>query len=88
MFGDRFSVGGTTLFRTDTPGTMSVLNSSGQASVDEEVRDTATLMRRLKAAAVDREKIGIINRFIADGGEELHYLAEQVRSAFHFDFPD
>jgi hypothetical protein len=78
LFGDRFSVGGTTLLRTDTPATLSMQGSSGQASVDEEVRDTATLMRKLKAAAIDREKIVIINRFIADGGEELHYLAEQV----------
>ena len=78
LFGDRFSAGGTTLFRTDTPCTMSALNSSGQVSMDEEVRDTATLMRKLKAAAIDREKIVIINRFIADGGEELHYLAEKV----------
>jgi hypothetical protein len=88
LFGDRFSVGGTTLFRTDTPGTMSVLDSSGQASVDEEVRDTATLMRKLKAAAIDREKIVIINRFIVDGGEELHYLAEQVRTVLPFTTPD
>ncbi|KAJ8112666.1 hypothetical protein OPT61_g5013 [Boeremia exigua] len=73
LFGDRFSVGGTTLLRVDTPGTM-----SAQVSVDEEVRDTATLMRKLKVAAIDREKIVIINRFIADGGEELHYLAEQI----------
>ena len=81
LFGDRFSVGATTLLRADTPGTLSLRGSSGQASIDEEVRDTATLMRKLKAAAVDREKIVIVNRFIADGGEELHYLAEEVRIA-------
>jgi hypothetical protein len=80
LFGDRFSVGPTTLLRADTPGTLSLRGSSGQASIDEEVRDTATLMRKLKAAAIDREKIAIMNRFIADGGEELYYLAEQVRT--------
>lgn len=65
---------------------MSVQNSS-QASMDEEVRDTATLMRKLKAAAIDREKIVLINRFIADGGEELHYLAEQVRVTLALSHP-
>lgn len=85
LFGDRFSVGATTLLRADTPATLSLRGSSGQASIDEEVRDTATLMRKLKAAAIDREKIAIINRFIADGGEELHYLAEQVRTAIAYD---
>jgi hypothetical protein len=77
MFGETFSVG-TTLMRTNTPGPASLLNSSKQTSIDEEIRDTATLIRKLKKAAIDREKIVIINRFIDEGGEELHYLAEQV----------
>ncbi|KAI8941136.1 hypothetical protein NX059_002373 [Plenodomus lindquistii] len=76
MFGETFSIG-TTLARTGTMGTMSGLNSKEQ-SIDEEIRDTATLMRKLKVAAIDREKIIIIHRFIDDGGEELHYLAEQI----------
>lgn len=78
LFGETFSIG-TTLARSTTvgTGTLSTLNST-QVSLDEEVRDIATLMRKLKKAAIDREKIIIIHKFIDDGGEELHYLAEQI----------
>ena len=51
----------------------------GEQDVDDEVGDVATLMARLKRAAIDREKIVLINRFMDEGGEELYYLAEQVR---------
>jgi hypothetical protein len=47
-------------------------------SLNEEVKDIATLMSKLKKAAIDREKIVFIHKFIDDGGEELYYLAEQV----------
>ena len=69
------------MFRTEnveTFGTGSGLLDSSQPSLDEEIRDIATLMRKLKAAAIDREKIVYIHRFLNDGGEELYYLAEQV----------
>ncbi|KAF1999773.1 hypothetical protein P154DRAFT_523082 [Amniculicola lignicola CBS 123094] len=77
LFGETFSIG-TTLARTSTMGRMSMEGSNQEASVDEEIKDVGTLLRRLKAAAIDREKIVIINRFIDEGGEELHYLAEQI----------
>jgi hypothetical protein len=76
MFGETFSIG-TTLARFGTTGTLSVQESSTNSLV-EEVKDIATLMTKLKKAAIDREKIIFINKFIDDGGEELHYLAEQV----------
>ncbi|KAL6709287.1 hypothetical protein ACN47E_001694 [Coniothyrium glycines] len=76
MFGETFSIG-TTLARSGTLGTMSGLSST-EESMDEEIKDVATLMKKLKAAAIDREKIIIIHKFIDDGGEELHYLAAQV----------
>lgn len=78
LFGETFSIG-TTLARSATLGTMSAQDSS-MNSLNEEVKDIATLMSKLKKAAIDREKIVIIHKFIDDGGEELHYLAEQVRS--------
>lgn len=78
LFGDTFSIG-TTLARSGTLGTMSQQDISGGSSLNEEVRDIATLMRKLKKAAIDREKIIVIHKFVDDGGEELHYLAEQVR---------
>lgn len=80
LFGETFSIG-TTLARTGTLGTMSGLQST-EESVDEEIRDIVTLMRKLKIAAIDREKIIVIHKFIDDGGEELHYLAEQVNTLF------
>jgi hypothetical protein len=78
LFGEAFSIG-TTLARSATLGNMSAQDSS-MSSLNEEVRDVATLMSKLKKAAIDREKIVVIHKFIDDGGEELHYLAEQVRS--------
>ncbi|KAH7082117.1 hypothetical protein FB567DRAFT_98644 [Paraphoma chrysanthemicola] len=77
LFGDAFSIP-ITLARTTTAGTMSALGSSQATSLNEEVKDIATLMNKLKKAAIDREKIVIIHKFIDDGGEELHYLAEQI----------
>ncbi|KAL5115393.1 hypothetical protein ACEQ8H_006693 [Pleosporales sp. CAS-2024a] len=76
MFGDTFSLG-TTLARSATLGTLSVQHSS-KTSLTDEVKDIATLMSKLKRAAIDREKIIVIHKFIDDGGEELHYLAEQI----------
>jgi hypothetical protein len=76
LFGDTFSIG-TTLARSTTFGTSDMLDSNG-TSLNDEVKDIATLMSKLKAAAIDREKIVVIHKFIDDGGEELHYLADQV----------
>jgi hypothetical protein len=78
MFGETFSIG-TTLARTFTTGTgFDSSQDSQQQSFDDEVKDVPTLMRKLKIAAIDREKILFINKFIEEGGEELHYLADQV----------
>ncbi|EDU39695.1 hypothetical protein PtrSN002B_004140 [Pyrenophora tritici-repentis] len=77
MFGETFSIG-TTLARSTTFGTGSGLLDSTQVSLDEEIGNIPTLMKKLKAAAIDREKIIYIHKFIDDGGEELHYLAEQI----------
>ncbi|KAI9715541.1 MAG: hypothetical protein M1828_000793 [Chrysothrix sp. TS-e1954] len=45
---------------------------------DEEVLDMGTLLRRLKRSKVDREKISLVLRFMDQGGDELHYLADEV----------
>lgn len=80
LFGETFSIG-TTLARTVTSGVgPASLQGSREPSVNEEVRDIPTLMRKLKKAAIDREKIVFIKKFIEEGGEELYYLAEQVHS--------
>ncbi|KIW07744.1 uncharacterized protein PV09_01674 [Verruconis gallopava] len=43
-----------------------------------EVTNIPDLLRGLRAAAIDREKIVLVRRFLTDGGEELHYLAENM----------
>jgi hypothetical protein len=79
LFGDTFSVGTTLARALTSPTGQSSSQDSGESSFDDEVKNVPTLMAKLKKAAIDREKIVFINRFIEDGGEELHYLAEQVR---------
>ncbi|KAF2125933.1 hypothetical protein P153DRAFT_324325 [Dothidotthia symphoricarpi CBS 119687] len=76
LFGEAFSIG-PTLARTNTVGLASLQNSNN-ASIDDEIRDVTTLMRWLKRSAIDREKINIVHKFIDEGGDELHYLAEQI----------
>ena len=44
----------------------------------EEVNDIATLLLGLKLAAVDREKIDLVKKFINHGGEELAYLGSHI----------
>lgn len=45
---------------------------------DEEISDAPRLIRGLKRASIDREKIVLVRRFLDEGGEELYYLAEQM----------
>jgi hypothetical protein len=80
LFGEAFSIGMITRTATTATGMDSDRGESGQYSLDEEIRNVPTLMRKLKGAAIDREKIVYINRFIDEGGEELHYLAEEVHN--------
>jgi len=85
LFGETFSIG-TTIARamTSTTAPAGSIHDSIERSFDEEVRDVATLMRKLKKAAIDREKVVLVKKFIDEGGEELYYLAEQV---WHYQFP-
>lgn len=82
LFGETFSIG-TTLARTLASANPPSSEESKEPSLDEEVRDIPTLMRKLKKAAIDREKIVLINKFIEEGGEELFYLAERVCTRYH-----
>ncbi|CRG85267.1 Meiotically up-regulated gene 65 protein [Talaromyces islandicus] len=47
-------------------------------SLVEEVEDIPTLLQALKDAIIDREKVEILRKFLAQGGEELFYLADRV----------
>jgi hypothetical protein len=50
----------------------------GEDEEDIEVVDIPSLMKHLKESAIDREKMGVVRRFLDHGGDELFYLAEQV----------
>jgi hypothetical protein len=82
LFGDAFSIGGTlgstTIAHTSSGGPASATSDDLDDSSTEEIRDIATLMSRLKNAAIDREKIVAINKFVAEADEELHYLAQEM----------
>lgn len=47
-------------------------------SVVEEVEDIPTLLQALKDAIIDRERVEILRKFLAQGREELFYLADRV----------
>ena len=43
-----------------------------------EVNNVPDLLRGLRTAAIDREKIVLVRQFLDQGGQELHYLAENM----------
>lgn len=43
-----------------------------------EIASVPALMKALRRASIDREKIVYVNRFLGQGGEELYYLAEEM----------
>lgn len=44
----------------------------------DDLRDMGTLLRFLRKAAVDREKLVLVRTFVENASAELHYLAEEV----------
>jgi hypothetical protein len=46
---------------------------------DMDISDIATLLRALKDAPVDSERISLIRRYLEQGGGDLNYLADAVR---------
>jgi hypothetical protein len=53
--------------------------SWGEQQADiPEINNISALLRGLKAAAIDREKIVLVRRFLEQGGEELHYMSENM----------
>ncbi|KAI9769267.1 MAG: hypothetical protein M1840_004396 [Geoglossum simile] len=43
-----------------------------------DIQDIASLMRVLKKARIDREKIEAVERFLEQGGEEVFYLSDRM----------
>ncbi|KAI9685625.1 MAG: hypothetical protein M1820_010781 [Bogoriella megaspora] len=45
---------------------------------EPDIADIAALMKRLKNAAIDREKIVTVKNFLRNGGQDVFYLAEYM----------
>jgi hypothetical protein len=45
---------------------------------EADMSDIATLLRALKEAPVDSERISLIKRYLEQGGDDLNYLADEV----------
>jgi len=43
-----------------------------------DIQDIASLMRALRKARIDREKIEAVGRFLEQGGEEIYFLSDQM----------
>lgn len=44
----------------------------------KEVDDIPSLMKAIKKATIDREKVDAVKRFVDNGGEELFYLGDRI----------
>ena len=49
-----------------------------QEEEPEGVDNIKALIRRLKKATVDREKIHLVLQFMDEGGQDIHYLADEM----------
>ena len=55
------------------------MGSQGSADdIDREIQDVATLLKVVKRARLDREKIEATMNFVKNGERELEYLPDQV----------
>lgn len=45
---------------------------------DAEIADIGTLLRLVRKAAVDREKLVAVRKFVDQGGDDLYYLSERM----------
>ncbi|KAB8576216.1 hypothetical protein FH972_025744 [Carpinus fangiana] len=62
-------------------GSINMLNKQREEEEEEasgEVDTIGTLLKRLKMAEVDREKIKLVLRFMEEGGQDIFYLSEQI----------
>jgi hypothetical protein len=65
-------------FVFSTEARQNLANAEHYLEDPEDVRDIGSLLNSLKRAAIDREKIVLVRHFIDNGGDDLHYLGEQV----------
>jgi hypothetical protein len=75
---------GSGLENTTTRGSshMSRGNAEDMNLPPEEIKDIPSLMKALRLATIDREKIDAVKRFVTTGREELVYLEEHIPDVF------
>ncbi|TKA71531.1 hypothetical protein B0A49_06003 [Cryomyces minteri] len=74
----RESSRGTSLIRSSSASKLGAFSDDSASTEQIDIRDIGSLMRHLKRAAIDREKIVAVRTFMEQGGDELYYLAEQM----------
>lgn len=86
---DYFTIHGSRRDRSpDSSAEATLANRSSQLGYDgqesdsdqdpDDITNVIALLAVLKKATVDREKIVAVRRFLAQGGDELHYLADNM----------
>jgi hypothetical protein len=50
----------------------------------EDVKDIGSLLKALKFATIDREKLEVMKKFVTQGGEELVYLRDHIPDIMSF----
>jgi len=53
-------------------------SATGVDDTPEDIKSIPSLIKALRLAAIDREKIDAVKRFVEQGGEELVYLEQEI----------
>lgn len=71
----------------DRPSVIQGSDWGGEDDSDEEVefKDVGTLMKVVKKARLDREKIEAVMKFVEQGGDDVVYLADKVSQTHSLD---
>lgn len=62
-----------------TAGRLDKFTKKDEEEEKDDIRDIGSLMRLLKKASVDREKLVLVRNFIDHASDDLYYLSERVR---------
>jgi hypothetical protein len=67
---------------TSTTATTAEASYTSQRSATddapEDIENIGSLLKALRLATIDREKIDIVKKFLTQGGDEIAYLADQI----------
>jgi hypothetical protein len=77
---------GSGLENTTTRGSSHVSRRTAEEVIlpPEDIKDIPSLLRALRLATIDREKIDAVKRFVDTGGEELVYLEKNIPDIMGF----